>query len=65
MSIVIARIDTSGPTGKRILRDLQNHPKVAKIETSLPKELEGKKLYTVEEAFDGLRKKVKEHYSKK
>ncbi|MEA4950818.1 MAG: hypothetical protein VB068_14425 [Petrimonas sp.] len=65
MSIVIARIDTSGPTGKRILRDLQNHPKVAKIETSLPEELEGKKLYTVEEAFDGLRKKVKEHYSKK
>ena len=65
MSIVIARIGISGPTGKRILRDLQNHPKVAKIETYLPRELEDKKLYTVEEAFNGLRKKVKEHYSKK
>jgi N-acetyl-gamma-glutamylphosphate reductase len=47
MSTVIAKIDISGPTGKRILRDLQNHPKVAKIEIPLPKELEGKRLYTV------------------
>ncbi|MFA7493034.1 MAG: hypothetical protein WCZ43_05915 [Proteiniphilum sp.] len=65
MSTVIAKIDISGPTGKRILRDLQNHPKVAKIEIPLPKELEEKKLYTVEEAFKGLREKVKQHYSKK
>lgn len=65
MSIVIAKIDTSGPTGKRLLQELKNHPKVAKLEYPLPEELEGEKLYTVEEAFAGLQKKVKQHYSKK
>jgi len=65
MSIVIAKIDISGPTGKRLVQDLQNHPKVAKLEYPLPEELEGEKLYRVEEAFEGLRKKIKQHYSKK
>ncbi|MDO5663693.1 MAG: hypothetical protein Q4G63_00370 [Bacteroidia bacterium] len=65
MSIVIAKIDTSGPTGRRILRNLKNHPKVAKLEYPIPEELEGEKLYTVQEAFADLRERVEQHYSKK
>lgn len=65
MSNVIVKIDTSGPTGRRILRELKNHPKIAKITYPLPKELNDQKLYTVEEAFADLRRKVEAHYTEK
>lgn len=65
MSTIIAKIDISGPTGRRILRKLEAHPKVAKIEYKVPEELAEQELLTVEEAFSGLRKRVKEHYAKK
>ncbi len=35
---------------------------ISVIEASIPKELQGEKMYTVQEAFANLRKKVKEHY---
>lgn len=65
MSTIIAEIDTSGPTGRRILRELQSHPRIAKINYPLPKELQGQKLYTVDEAFADLRQRVKQHFSEK
>lgn len=65
MTKVIIELNTKGPTGKRILRELKNHPKIAKINYPLPEELQGEKLYTVEEAFADLRKNVKQHFSEK
>ena len=63
MNEVIAHIDISTPTGKRIVNQLQKHRKTVKMEYPLPDEITGQELYTVEEAFAGLEKRIKEHYA--
>ena len=60
---VIARIDVSTPTGRKIVRDLENR-RVVKLEYPLPEGIEGK-TYTHEEVFGNLRAKLKEHYDVK
>ncbi len=60
---VIARIDVSTPTGRKIVRDLENR-RVVKLGYPLPEGIEGK-TYTREEVFGNLRAKLKEHYDVK
>lgn len=49
---VIARIDTSIPAGRKIVRELEAKRKGVKLEYPLPDVIAGQKTYTVEESFD-------------
>ncbi len=57
---VIARIDMSTPTGRRIVRDLENR-RVVKLEYPLPEGIEGK-TYAHEEVWKRVENKLNEHY---
>ncbi len=59
MNEVIARIDISTPSGRKIVRELENK-KAVKIEYPLHEGINGK-TYTHEEVFGKLRTKLKEH----
>ncbi|MFM2291641.1 MAG: hypothetical protein RIS29_1454 [Bacteroidota bacterium] len=52
MNIVNVQIDIDTPTGRKLLREVQKHPKVAKIEQEIPEELAKQKLYTLDESFE-------------
>ena len=58
---VIARIDASTPTGKKIIRDLARR-RVVRLEGPMPEELKTGRTYTVEEVFSKVEKKLNEHY---
>ena len=62
METVNVQIDLTTPTGRRLLRELEKHPKVAKIEYPLPAEIAGQKTYTLEESFDECCDILSEHY---
>jgi len=62
MNEVIARIDITTPSGRRIVRDLEKHKKVVKMEYPVPPEIAEQKWYTVEEVFGELEKKLNDHY---
>lgn len=57
---VIAHIDISTPSGRKIVRELEKK-KVVKIEYPLPKGINGK-TYSVDEAFQMVEKKLNDHY---
>ena len=52
MNHVIARIDISTPTGRRLLKELEKHKKTVKVEYPLPAEIAGQRTYTLEESFN-------------
>ena len=52
MNTVNVQIDITSPTGRRLLREVEKHPKVAKIEYPLPEGTVGQKTYTLEESFN-------------
>ena len=62
METVNVQIDLTSPTGRRLLRELEKHLKVAKIEYPLPVEIAGQKTYTLEESFDECCDILSEHY---
>jgi len=62
METINVQIDISTPTGKRLLREVEKHPRVAKIEYPLPKELEGQRFYTLDEVFEECYDILSEHY---
>ncbi len=62
MSEVIAKIDISTPTGRRIVRDLEKHKKTVKLEYPLPPEIAGQKTYTLDEVFSLAEKILNDHY---
>ena len=62
MNIVNVQIDIDTPTGRKLLREVQKHPKVAKIEQEIPEELAKQKLYTLEEVFDECYDILSDHY---
>lgn len=62
MSEVIAYIDTTTPSGRRIVRELEKHKKSVKIEYPMPPEMAGQKWHTVDEVFDRIEKKLNAHY---
>ena len=61
---VTATIDVSSPTGRRLLRELEKHKRVVKIDNPLPLGADGlpEKLYTVEDFENKLKSKFEEHY---
>ena len=62
METITVQIDIDTPTGRRLLRELEKHPRVAKIEYPLPKELAEKKTYTLDEVFEECYDILSEHY---
>ena len=62
METVYVQLDLTSPTGRRLLRELEKYPKVAKIEYPLPEGIAGQKTYTLEESFDECCDILSEHY---
>ena len=62
MNHVIARIDVSTPTGRRLLKELEKHKNTVTVEYPLPDAISGQKCYTVEEVFSEIEKELNEHY---
>lgn len=52
MQTVHVQIDIATPTGRRLLKEVERHPRVAKIEYSIPTEMVVEKTYTLEESYD-------------
>ena len=51
MQTIHVEIDISTPTGRRLLKEVERHPKVAKVEYPLPEIIAEQKTYTIEEVF--------------
>lgn len=62
MNTVSVQIDITTPTGRRLLREVEKYPKVAKIEHVLPEAIAGQKWHTIEEVFSEVEKELNEHY---
>jgi len=61
MSTVTATIDVSKPTGRRIVRELNKHSKIVRLDYPLPNGIAGKG-YTLEESYKKGLTKLSEHY---
>ena len=61
-TLVTVTIDVSTPAGRRIIRDLDKHKEVVKIQSPLPEHLVGKKTYAVDEAFEMVEQKLNDYY---
>jgi hypothetical protein len=62
MNQAIAHIDISTASGRRLVKELEKHKEVVKVEYLLPEELSGQKLYTVDEVFSKVEEKLNKHY---
>jgi hypothetical protein len=51
MNTINVQINIDSPTGRRLLREVEKHPKVAKVEQKLPEAITGK-TYTLDESFE-------------
>ena len=58
---VTAHINVETPTGRRLLKELEKHPKAVKVEYPLPEAISGT-TYTHEEVFGELVQKLNDHY---
>jgi len=59
---VTAHINIDTPTGRKLVREIEKHKKVARVDYPLPDGIAGQKTYTLEEAFSQLEKRLNEHY---
>jgi len=57
-----AQINIARPAGRRLVRSLEMHPKVARVDYPLSPEIAGQKWLTVEEVFSKVEKKLNDHY---
>jgi len=62
MQTVNVQIDIDSPTGRRLLKEVERHPKVAKVEYPLPVAVAGEKTYSIEEVFSKVEEKLNNHY---
>jgi len=62
MQAIHVQIDISTPTGRRLLKEVERHPRVAKIEYHLPEAIAGQKTYTLDEVFSSVEEKLNNHY---
>jgi len=62
MQTVHVQIDIATPTGRRLLKEVERHPRVAKVEYPIPEEIAGEKTYTLEESFDECCDILSEYY---
>ena len=58
---VIARIDISRPSGRKIVREIENK-RAVKMEYPMPKEIAGRKTFTVDESFAKVEKILNDFY---
>jgi hypothetical protein len=61
MNTVIATIDISKPTGRKLVRDLEKHTKVVSLNYPTPDNI-SEKGYTLEESYNMGLDKLSEHY---
>ena len=61
MQTINVQIDITSATGRRLLREVENHPKVAKVEYPLPEGISGT-THTHEEVFNECYDILSEHY---
>lgn len=62
MQTVNVQINIATPTGRRLLKEVERHPKVAKVEYPVPEAIAGEKTYTIEEVFSNVEEKMNNHY---
>ncbi len=62
MNSVIAHIDISTPTGRRILKELEKHTKTVRVEYPTEDYDFNKKTYSIEESFGKVEEKLNQHY---
>ena len=62
MNEVIARINVTTPSGRRIVRDLEKHKKSVKMEYPMPESIVEKKTYSIDEIFEMGEKILNDHY---
>lgn len=62
METVTVQINISTPTGRRLLKEIERHPRVAKIEYPFVDESDDLKTYTLEEVFSVVEDKMNNHY---
>jgi len=62
METINVRIKINTPTGKRLLREIEKHPKTAIVEYHLPESNPKEKTYTIEESYDECCKILSDHY---
>ena len=62
MQTINVQINIDSPTGRRLLKEVERHPKVAKVEYPLPDGIAGEKTYTIEEVFSKVEEKLNNHY---
>jgi len=67
METVNVKVNVSSVAGRKLMREIEKHPRVVEIETSFPVDINGvpEKTYSVDEAFERLDKRLKEHYGVK
>jgi len=61
MNTVNVKIDITSPTGRKLLREIEKHPKAAKIEYPMPDAISGN-TYTHDDVWTEIEKKFNEHY---
>ena len=61
MNTINVQINIDSPTGRRLLREVEKHPKVAKVEQKQPEAITGK-TYTHEEVFNECYDILSEYY---
>jgi len=59
---VTARINIDSPTGCKLIREIEKHKKVAKIEYPLPEDISEQRTYTIEESYEECCKVLSDHY---
>ena len=62
METVNVRINITTPTGRRLLREVEKHPKTAIVEYPLPEGISEQKTYTIEESYEECCKILSNHY---
>ena len=62
MNQVIAHIDISTPIGRKLVKELEKHKKVVRVEYPLPETISGQNFYTIEEVFSEVEKELNDHY---
>jgi len=62
MNTVNVQINIDTPAGRRLLREVEKHPKVVKVEYPEPDAMAGQKTYTHDEVFSECYDILSEYY---
>lgn len=62
MQTVNVQIDISSPTGRKLMNEIQKHPKAAKIQAEMPESISEGQTYSLNEAFSKVEEKLNDHY---